>query len=117
MPGQGLLHRISQASQRRPPLRRHRVPPAVAAQPPALAVQEERHPGEVVIEVELIEIDAAHGGLADEDEVARYFRNRFIETGNLPVEAVAVRSMLAAEDNEEGPVALARQLLGLVEAS
>src|SRR5207244_4374932 len=68
-----------------------------------LLVRAEKHrrPREVEVEVEDVEIDAAHVEHADEDELLRQRRNLFGKTNNLLVEGARVHSVLATEDDEE----------------
>src|SRR5690349_4982353 len=65
-------------------------------------MQEETHPGEIIIEIEKVEIDAAHAGEANENELLGHIGDNRVQTSNLPVKAIAVRSVLATEDDEDG---------------
>src|SRR5262249_1526893 len=83
------------------------VAAAEAAVDLLVGVQEERRPGEVVVEVEHVEVDAAHVDHTGEDELPREVGDLLVETNNLFVEALAVQSALAAEDEEDRLAAVA----------
>ena len=76
-------------------------------------MKEEPHPGQIVIEVEEIEIDAAHAGDADEDELLGHIGDGWVQTSNLPVKAIAVRSVFASEYYEQRLAARTCRLFGL----
>lgn len=78
-------------------------------------MEEEAHPRQVVIEVEQVEIDAAHARQPHEDELARHVAQGSVQTGNLPVEQAAIGSVLAAEDDEDRPIGLTSEPLRLFE--
>ena len=76
-------------------------------------MEEKAHPGKIVIEVETVEIDAAHARDADEDKFFRYIGDRGVQTSNLPVEWIAIESVFAAKDDENRLAASARLLASL----
>ena len=76
-------------------------------------MEKKAHPSEIVIEIEQIEIDAAHARDADEDELLGNVGDDRIETSDLPVEAIAVRSVPAAKDDEQRFTAFARRFASL----
>lgn len=66
----------------------------------AVRVDEERGPRQVQVELEVIEIDAGNARQADADELLGDVLN-LVQTNNLLVEAEAVPSGLATEDDEQ----------------
>jgi hypothetical protein len=70
-------------------------------------VQEESHPGQIVIEVEKVEIDAAHASDPDEDELLGHIGDGWVQTSDLPVKAIAIQSVFAAKYDEQRLAALA----------
>lgn len=68
---------------------------AVARVQFAVGVEEEDGEGEVVIEIEDVEVEGVDVGKPNEDELVGDFAD-LLETDNLPVEGSAVRSGLTA---------------------
>src|SRR5581483_10269395 len=78
-----------------------RIAAAVTPQDVLLRSDEEAHPGQVVIEVEKSEIDTAHARDPHQHELPSHVGDLLVQTSHLPVKYVAVRSVLATEDDEE----------------
>jgi hypothetical protein len=100
-------HRVSEARERRSLVRGKRIASTIAAEHTLVRVKEKCRPSEVVVEIENIEIDAAHAGQPNKYELSGEVGDHGVEAGNLPVEDVAIQSVLAAKDNKEGLAALA----------
>src|SRR5262249_57466384 len=77
---------------------------------------EERDLGEVVVEVEEVDIHAVHRLDSHADELLGQPGDLGILTDDLPVEVGAGQSALAAEDHEQRLARLARQALALLVA-
>ena len=108
----GRLHGVAQSCQRHLSLGRVGVASAVATENLLMGIEEERGPGQVVVEVEAVEIDAPHVQDARQDELARQVGDLGIKTNNLFVESFAVLSPFAAEDQEDRLASLPRGLPG-----
>src|SRR5262249_36302178 len=67
----------------------------------------ERHPRQVVLERELVQVDAVHPRQPEQDEGARRAPEGAVQTPDLGVKGGAVPSALAAEDDEDRLAALA----------
>jgi hypothetical protein len=63
-------------------------------------MQEKAHPGQIIIEVEKVEIHPAHARDADKDELFGDIGDGGIETSNLRVKFIAVRSVFTAKDDK-----------------
>src|SRR5262249_57019096 len=74
---------------------------------------EERHPGQVVVELEEVDIHAVHRLDPHADEPIGQLGDLGTLTDDLPVEVGAGQSALAAEDHEQRLARLARQALAL----
>src|SRR5207244_2229717 len=98
---QGSAQRIPQSGNRKVRFRGSGVPAAESTVHMAIGVYEEPGPGEVIIEVKDIQIDAARIGDADEDKPLLHAGDLFVETNNLLVEAFAVLSPFTSKHDEE----------------
>src|SRR5438128_4506142 len=95
-------------------IRRQRVAATVASVDSLVWSEEECCPGQVIVEVEYVEVDTAHTDQADEHELAGEVCDLWMKAGNLPVEDITVKSVLTAEDHEQELAALASDKAGLV---
>jgi hypothetical protein len=89
------------------------IPTAISPVDFFAGAEKERGPGQIVIEIEDFEVDSAHAGQPNEDEILGQARDRRMETSHLPVKLIAVRSVFAAKDDEERLMGLPRDLQGL----
>src|SRR6202158_6302937 len=89
--------------------RRDGVPPTVSTMDLLVRIEEESGPRQVVVEIKDFKVDPAHAGQPNENELACEIGNRWVKTGNLPVEDIAIQSVLTAEDHEQRLAALARE--------
>src|SRR5947209_8684740 len=106
---QSARHGISQSGKGRARVRRGGVAPAISTVDLLVCIEEKSPPRQVVVEVEDVEVDPAHAGQANENELTGEIGNLRIKAGNLPVEDVAIESVLTAEHDEHRLAALASE--------
>lgn len=69
-------------------------------------------PGQVVVEVEDVEVQPAHAAEPEQDEVPGQAGDVGMETNNLLVKAALVGSVASVQDGEDGPIVLPGQAAG-----
>src|SRR5262249_44260371 len=80
-----------------------------------VGIEEEHHEGEVVIELEEVQIEVVDARQADANELISQLFD-LLQTDNLPVENVAIDSRHTAQDDHQGFAGLPRLCPALVEA-
>jgi hypothetical protein len=106
---------VVQAGQRLPFVGPLGVAAAVAAIHLAVGVQEEHRQGQVVVELEQIEVNVVNAGEPDADEVVGKILEA-LETDNLPVENMAGDSRHAAQHDHQRLAGLPRSLFAGTQA-
>jgi hypothetical protein len=91
------------------------VATAIASIDPAVGIEEEDHEGQVVVELEQVQVEVVDARQTDPDELVSNVFDLF-ETDNLPVKKMAVRSRDAAHDDHQWLAAFARPVLPLLQA-
>jgi hypothetical protein len=109
---QGRLQGVPQADQRQPALGALAVATAVAAQDALVGVEEEDEEVQVVVVVEQAQVQPGQARQPDQDELRGDVGNAGVQTSNLLVKSTAVRSGLAAQDDEHRPAAVTGDLPG-----
>jgi hypothetical protein len=111
------LHRIAEPGQGLAPVGVLGIAAAVAGVDLPLGAQEEGHEGQVVVELEEVQVEAVDARQADADELLSDTPEAF-QTDNLPVKVVAGRSGDATQEDHNwsaGPACLVQALLQAAE--
>ena len=111
---QGRLHGIAKSRYGLAAVGTSRIPPAVSGVDLLFCVQKESHKGQVIVELEQVQVHPVDAGQPHADKLVGEVFDPF-QTGHLPVEFLAIRSEDAAENDHERLAALARPCLCFLE--
>jgi hypothetical protein len=88
---------MAQTRKRLPIVGIARIPAAIAADNPSLAIHEKHHESKVIVEFEMVEVGPLNPGQPHLHKLARLLGDLF-QTDNLPVKFMAIRSGYASKN-------------------